>query len=135
MLNWLRDKSDDAEEAAPIVVRLAVKDAAFLDDEEPDADLVMTVAGMPVQLRVALGLKDDQILTGWAGRDVIVRASRSGRQPRAEARLPYTPGNHAKVRLELAGFSAGRHDFTVEIVTARDEQKIFERRIIVQADA
>jgi len=131
--DWLRGESRDADET-PITVRLAVKDAAFLHDEEPGTDLVMTVAGRPLQMRVALSLKD-QGHAGWAGRDVIVRASRSGLQPRVEARLPYTLEDHAKVRLELSAFSAGRHDFTVEIVTARDDRRIFERRIIVQADA
>lgn len=136
MLDWLRGESPEPgdEDEAPIVVRLAVKDAAFLHDEAPDADLVMTVAGRPVKMRVALSLRD-QGPVGWAGRDVVVEASRSGRQPRVETRLPYTLDDHAKVRLELAGFSAGRHDFTVQVVTVRDGRKIFERRIIVQADA
>lgn len=133
MLNWIRGKSDKAGEP-PIAVHLAVKDAAYLHDEEPGADLIVTVAGMPVKMRVALMLKDEETLTDWAGRDLVVQASRSGRQPRVEARLPYTLEDHSKARLELSGFSAGRHEFTVEIFTARDDRKVFERRIIVQAD-
>lgn len=133
MLDWLRGKGENAAEV-PINVHLAVKDAALLHDEEPGADLVMTVAGRPVGLRIALKLRDESSLADWAGRDVIVTASRSGRQPRVRARLPYTLENHCKARLELSGFSAGRHAFMLEIFTARDQQKLFERKIIVQAD-